>query len=114
MYYKDPLKAAYMAREFGVKYNKPKFYKHYSDYISARLFELWNGSESERRKGFKLTVHPDSEHIFEPQEGDLTEWSGGKNCEVRWRAIVTNIENCLTNEKIIQRDNKAFFTPESE
>lgn len=121
-YYIDPLKAAWMAREFGVEF-------------------FW---ELSRMDGLKLidryVVHPDSLHIFEPMEGDvvfMTALGGGfgvglYNVCLDGEDIYDN-HICISNIKskdsvmesgdmwgslflgeIVQRNNKAFFMPETE
>jgi len=128
-YYNDALKAAWMAREFGVKFQWPSGDKLY-DY----------GSDWRNFTANFLYIHPDSLHILEPQVGDL------------WRVIAKNSGRADTDRnppdviyhitdthfwrvgkelspklggegklrarykfcKIIQRNGAAFFMPEVE
>jgi hypothetical protein len=109
LYYTDPLKAAWMAREFEVEFSSHS----YTDAMSyeGRLAFLDDGRPVE--------IAPDSLHIFEPMEGDVAVDSNGYLCN--WRYGHWRIENALADEKgyepiapfkIIQRNGKDFFVPE--
>lgn len=125
LYYKDPLKAAYMAREFGVqilieneKYeedNGQDPYKYIADWYII----------CEQKKFYKDegNIHPDSYDIFKPKGGDIgigigeynyiycyeddnTGW-GTEDCSPQLFAKDDKIEKIL-------RDGKHFFMPEIE
>lgn len=105
LYYKDPLAAAYMAREFGVKFDIPN---------SPTPLAM-------RREG-KYYIHPDSYHVFEPRVGDLVAYG--------WVSTPCQLIGKVTNEaifnahgvpierdkyrKIIQRKGKPFFMRKEE
>jgi hypothetical protein len=144
-YYTDPIKAIYMMKEFGVKF--------YADtetgLINFADFEVDEGAISiqeflEITKLYpkKILVAKESEHIFEPKEGDMDQYgrffikvktttetfidlsvSDTKiKYDMRWSSIFEKAdqdgqrisESLKTNPKIIMRDNKHFFTPENE
>jgi len=102
-YYKDPLKAAYMAREHKVNITAEFYDRELDIYIRRheyngdwfnviadfRSMRCMNGYARPDRYG----VHPDSEHIFDLITGDT-------------------MADSMSRE-IIRRDNKAFFMPEA-
>lgn len=109
MYYTDPLKAAWMAREFGVKLQ---------DVHGKTISEL-DSIQRYCNYGFTLYIHPDSYSIFEPVEGDKDEdgwifdWDTDDNGRVAWWSRGT--EYVLpTYKQIARRNNTAFFMPEVE
>ncbi len=119
LYYTDPLAAAYMAREFGVKYENCTF-----DTKITSFREISKGLIKGREIDWfdRYYIHPDSYHIFEPQGIDLIEVITPENyphhaLQVHlmyyrgrgYRAIQDN-----ESVKIIQRNNKPFFWPEEE
>jgi len=124
LYYTDPLAAAYMAKEFGVKFSA-KLWEHreivedlFDAYDFIRRYEAQLSSE--QPNGPLIYIHPDSYHIFEPQDGDWGRTSSGYWCyyekdnESWWMAGhgLTRVEDDLV--KIIQRNHKPFFMPESD
>lgn len=91
-----------MCKEFGVKYSN----SNYED-GSFEGFVVPDGSSAGLYQ-----IHPDSLHILEPQVGDLI------GCGT-YALYVHNTEifrhhSTWTDEKIIQRNDKAFFWPEVE
>jgi len=121
LYYTDPLAAAYMAREFGILIGQWDDERGVFFTKIAWLTEQLGASS----KG-KYYIHPDSYKIFEPQDKDLItlgrieddffvirenhkDWYGYDNVINRDRSFLTN-----DKFKIIQRNNKPFFWPESE
>lgn len=121
LYYTDPLAAAYMAREFGVKLqgilNEKIVNIHQTNPDDA---EFWtegseevepDGSESVNSYlGKQFYIHPDSYHIFEPQVGDLLQNEDGAFMQFLGASGGLKI----LYAKVIQRNNKPFFTPELE
>lgn len=124
LYYDDPLQAAYMAREFGVKVKAlldADWLLSWYDLLSDDFIEPYR-----LNKKFKLYVHPDSEHIFEPIEGDL-----GNALEINEAMGHNSYESCwwdndekkwwfdddgrreAIDAQIIFRD-KHFFYPEKD
>lgn len=118
MYYTDPLRAALMAREFGVKFN---FEEMRQDYESGGLkakrslkkIKSWKTIIEIGKHCDKFYIHPDSLALFEPREGDMIiEYDDN---EIRQCFLRLNSEQTpAAPYKIIQRDNKAFFMPEVE
>ena len=121
-YYDCPIKALYMMKEFGVEF----FIKddNGDDYDftewhlnSQNVLELFTELEA---FPCRIYVKSESEHIFEPKEGDLGIYDGGE----LWRFITgkwyfrndfedrTEDYDFITN--IIKRDNKHFFNPKEE
>ena len=96
-YYTDPLKAAYMAREFGVRFWNGEHELHHLPFVDA---------EAEGRN----IIHPDSEHIFSPIEWDCMLSDGGALFRFMSAPDGVKFKECST----IMRDNKHFFTPEAE
>ena len=142
-YYTCPIKALYMMKEFGVEFEtyhqskidgRPFFFKKFNDMWvnnvniddgdgSVRLVDLlYCKDESKTRVNDKIYVSKESEHIFEPKEGDIgiernlhsvdTCYFGGKY----W--AYENEERRSTPHqqrvKIILREGKQFFMPEVE
>ncbi len=133
LYYTDLLAAAYMVREFGVRF-VPNI-RGYSSPASVDLtirgednqsiswlmvdgeLDGWNNKIGEAIKpNEKIYIHPDSYHIFEPQVGDEGKDSAGRLCR-----FIPNKWICWSRSgepvypmRIIQRNNKPFFMPEGE
>ena len=130
LYYDDPLKAAIMARDFGVKYRaKPRGLAVTCDVsIDDGMGERINIKPN----GDIYYVHKDSADIFKPMVGDVlsdtsskclevvdndwekrNKWDGGR---IRYSKMITicDAQNRFVKgfSKIIQRDGKSFFTPE--
>lgn len=109
LYYTDTLVAAYMARNFDVKFISKPFTKLGScergDVISKEdtnwdyFFSMYEW----------FIVHLDSQHIFEPQEDDICWWSMGEGkCLGKATPLLIQQGGC---EEIIQRNDKHFFMP---
>lgn len=134
MFYTDPLKAAWMERDYGVKLTTKG---------DLPLVNVGIGMASESHMGFiyhqpPYYVHPDSEHIFQPQVGDIVVFSAddGSLCVDAVEQVYfdgdesypytgdsgTVIQLCASHPdwlharkaRIIQRNGKAFFMPENE
>ena len=111
LYYTCPIEAAYMAKNFGVKFD---FEESWQGVSSPKLL-----SELIKNKGahYKPAVSLESHSIFEPQDGDLSEFAHRKTYPY---AIVKmnsrhNIEKAQNEVKnIIQRNGKSFIMPEVE
>lgn len=132
-FYTDPLEAAYMAKHYGMRFNRPTnmndsgFYtEDFSDWYGCGLTEVMYGG------GFgKFYIHPDSLAILEPQVGDLfvghnglfrvdethyPKEGGGWEPGPCWKLVDgyhRYFPDAFGDErKIIQRQGKAFFWPE--
>lgn len=115
-YYTDPLKAAWMAREFGVDY-ECGIWRNFDDWPKGNIY-----------------ISNDSLPIFEPKVGDMD-----KSGRILKKVCLEEIYDNWTSDydqslgvvyyrddegddrdmplsvvKIIQRDNKPFFIPEVE
>lgn len=118
LYYTDPLQAAWMAREFGVKFENED---------DAAMFVIEGGDEYATLSQMQQTItskkyyiHPDSYHIFEPQEGDVVEYNiicdkyplekRASHCLVT-KTMMQTLGAIWVLEEIIQRNNTAFFMP---
>ena len=106
-----------MMKEFGVKFECKDDNGDDYDFEEWHL-NLNNISElSLELENFPISIYvkKESEHKFEPKQGDLAHYdlNGGSgvyqftNKPIRWAEGVTNIQ-------IIRRDNKQFFMPEVE
>ena len=123
LYYKDPLAAAYMAREFGVKI---QFATWWTDDFDDIISEYNEGEIFPS----KLYIHPDSYHIFEPHVGDVASYYFGKQRDIYHGVLIKKDDKVFATtfhghqkeigtfwevsreiEKIIQRNNKPFFIP---
>lgn len=134
LYYTDPLAAAYMAREFGVVY-KTVIYSdgvidgHGDNSANGVCIDAVFTSEGEtfaHDMVVKANIHPDSYSIFEPQKGDCFSWFGwrlriwDKYRNTRTHSTIKRANHLLNvkanpgNFKIIERNKKLFFWPESE
>lgn len=124
-YYDDPLAAAYMAREFGVKYqywceDDKEFYNIELRPFSANYDEFYPEGDDYQLNEDKYYIHPDSYHILQPHNGDAGSDAKGfplyysdyfKVDDFYWHYSMgaTGVV-----EKIIQRDDKQFFEPKQE
>lgn len=115
-FYTDPLKAAWMTKHFGIKC------KHPSGGICTLNFF---GYEFTSEDIIKYYIHPDCHAMLEPQVGDMISHIGMRG----WRIDSMDDTNfyhlpmgtelpslTLKADKpnIIQRNGKAWFTPEEE
>lgn len=115
-YYTDPLRAAWMMRELGLK-----FEGYANNYPVAFCHEMISEDKMNGRRE-KYYIHPDCHEMLKPQVDDVVEFDGFvyglvNNIDADEIAIqcddvfyVRDIEECV----IIQRNGKAFFTPEVE
>lgn len=107
LYYTDPLKAAWMAREFGVKFEQDNFSQG-RDWLCGST--LYHGDAP-------YFIHPDSLSIFEPMEGDLVYCHPTDVYEI-WRD--EKFEPTVVHKSfadlgdIVTRNGKAFFMPETK
>lgn len=122
-FYSCPIKAAYMAQEFKVKFihrfTQKGFGKVSGPWEKERTLFLSNAERIFNRfwhkKKVKIYVCKESEAIFEPKEGDYDDHGnvfmnlGGKSL---WRGLMNM--NGIEKSKIIMRDNKQFFSPLEE
>ena len=108
-YYTDPLAAAWMARHFGMAFERSDGdllldFDDMADDLAIHIAsDLWDG---------KYFVHPDSLHLLEPLEADL--YATVHGCG--WLAITPGEswkKQCYPF-RIIQRDGKPFHWPEPE
>ena len=146
LHYKDPLAAAYMAREFGVSYTKSVDAK----WKNRRTGHGESGDFYEIHFGYfekldKIYIHPDSYYVFEPKAGDLVcaanyfceehsgcvrikevremDRNGNKGPFLYFLTQISADEEFFVDWfvpedfhrlKVIERDGKTFFWPESE
>jgi len=134
LYYDDPLKATYMAREFGVKYwetiHYPSEDNNYYPFFTYDTGEYPDVKEVIYSDYDRFYVHPDSYHIFEDNEDwdiallqDAEEfffpftYYGEKGWHFSSTSPIGNYTQSILDEKGINtiiRDNKHFFMPEVE
>lgn len=102
-YYTDPLAAAWMAKYFQMEFTADSPMHCWSTEIRLPLDEYY--------------IHPDSEHILEPQTGDLVALDLLGDTSAMTLKLGSNfyMEAARSNKcKIIQRNGKAFHWPEVE
>ena len=115
LYYTDPIKAAYMAKEF-----KALFCRYCNDDQESAIY-IYEVCECVEIKDWgyeeNIYVHPLSFHIFEPKEGDegrIKTRLGASYARYNLRQWVGRGLNQEEEPAIIIRDNKQFFMPEEE
>lgn len=113
LYYDCPAQALYMMKEFGIKLqiqNQGVIGRYFSE-ISLEEVRINFLTE-------KMFVAPESEHIFEPKEGDLGIDSEHDyiigNYEAEYKEWNVPYEYSFKQGIIIMRDNKHFFAPKIE
>jgi len=110
-YYTDPLAAAWMSKHFNIniEWADGTITDNYTG-DNIVYYEKYLGTES------PYYIHPDSEHILNPQVGDLVH-------NFRWQShfmierdndllAVNNAMKVGTRYSIIQRNNIPFMWPE--
>lgn len=119
-YYTDPLAAAWMEKNFGMKIDaelpvqvRPTFLNYSRDggYDFLRTYKLETGNN--------LYIHPDSVKLLEPQEGDEGVDKSNSQCEFKngqWLIDVDLDAVFYANEpvKIDKRNGIPFMWPEVE
>ena len=112
-FYTEPLAAAWMAKQFGMRFVDKSCLPVSADPA------MWYMAERHYLAG-SLFIHPDSLHLLEPQRGDLIHanissphiMTMAPHCGyVTWGECVdprTQYYDC----KIIQRNGLSFFWPE--
>jgi len=124
--YTDPLVAAYMAREFGAIYTQGN--KDVANPWKLDDFtKIINSNDFFKKLYFY--IHPDSETIFEPKDGDIIKNPAKHQYgKTGWRYTIVSERNLRTNccslrwakilikrgNKIVERNGKPFFMPEVE
>lgn len=124
-YYTCPLQAAYMNKEFGVKYGIKHYGKIVWDCTGDIMSDDWHPIQEvdeiigDVRMHDEYYIHPDSMSVLEPQQGDVF-------CTIRPDAVSVEVvmsdiraeefKHLIKTQgaKIIQRDNKPFFWPKFE
>lgn len=128
LYYTDPLKAAYMAREFGIELLDYRCISYPEiltwENVIEEMINSYTGGVDLKYIPEKYYIHPDSYGIFDVKFGDLTDakWevsSGGEEGATRYIQTIKEGRTTFEPQKpspveIIQRDGKAFFEPERE
>lgn len=111
MYYTDPLKSAWMVREFGVQYGQKNMAGDIV-YIYRKIGNQEYKASQHILESNMYYIHPDSLHIFEPKVGDIVFTGDNDYMEITYDVAMFRERHGIS--KIIQRDNRAFFTPEVE
>ena len=129
-YYDCPIQALYMNKEFGVQF----YISYKNDFSDKKLSfhvdikNLYNvliqllGIYNQKLSGYKIYVTPESEHIFEPKEGDLGIERNLHTLEpcffggTYWFYDNDYLETKPHPQKvdIIYRNGKHFFNPKEE
>lgn len=125
LHYTDPLKAAYMEREFGVLFTDRRGEETIHIYRKLNMSKFSVTCEylsgcSYGYEGYSY-IHPDSLDIFKPKVGDLLVYhrpvSCGGGVYYYEKYIDINHKKRMNQDcvgEIIQRDSRLFFVPESE
>lgn len=123
LYYTDPLMAAIAARDFDVQLQSRNCEGELE--MGGRGIEYYFDNQGKfnqvTREEDRYYVHPDSEHIFEPQEGDIVRVvhrdSGDTLYGERGTSRFGYIRNMVcpdhSFDRIIMRNDKLFPWPES-
>ncbi len=105
-FYTDPLKAAWMAREYGMEFISSCTGDNIdwaNDFCEVSP-QGWNCS--------KFYIHPDSLHILGPKVDDIMWWTCGDGLALAQATSLLIQQD--GGREIIQRNGKAFFAPEVE
>ena len=115
-YYDSPIKAAWMAEQFKIKFKSAGGQDMHFDGSCFRVTK-----ECGVYGGEKYLVHPGSYDIFKPKDNDggIIKRSPDGLCfdsyyifSDEWKDI--ECRNPESEPEIIRRDSKAFFMPEGE
>ena len=126
-YYDCPIQALYMMKEFGVNLKcENESSSYYYSFGKAMLDhirrEVLKDTTWEKNLG-KIYVAPESEHIFEPKDGDLGQMKAeGARFFVKYNESSKEWKEWhgggyysnKNGSDIIMRDGKNFFNPKEE
>lgn len=125
-YYDCPIQTAYMAKEFGMRFivGKSETLMVNGSWVSKGDELMGEENILSFVKHCTAVIHPDSEKLLEPIDGDFIVW------DITWvgRIDEVNTNNILVwfaqedsrmiipreEAKIMYRNNKPFFWPEME
>ena len=125
-YYDCPIKALYMMREFGVNFSEAHGTNHADKFFQINESELCDfatGVIEDFRGIEQIYVASESEHIFEPKEGDLGQMKAeGARFFVKYNESSKEWKewHCggyysdKNGSDIIMRDGKHFFNSKEE
>lgn len=104
-YFTCPIQALYMMKEFGVEF----IYETRDGFVKLQNVELFGAFD-------KIYVAKESEHIFEPKEGDYGIIKGriGNSFSRFHQDDWVSHANIGILPSIIMRDNKQFFMAKQE
>jgi len=118
-YYTDPVAAAWMAKHFGMQFI----------FGDLKYPELAILRRVQRREEMTVYIHPDSEYLLQPQDGDIViecygDLTKGYPLQIIGKCVGISEYACRFGDetiyekgddfKIIQRNGKPFFWPEVE
>ncbi|WP_143393538.1 hypothetical protein [Fimbriiglobus ruber] len=116
-FYRDPIAAAWMARQFGMRFRS--WEQEFEFRPDDLEFAVQRAMRDERLKQPPIRVHPDSVGLLEPREGDLV-FTGLKfEYELVWRdhkglrIDTSQGTRYPTGLMVIQRNGKPFIWPEA-
>src|SRR5687768_12825195 len=121
LYFDCPVKAAYMAKEFGVSLYLGDYAKGDYDKYSARnwwhIQDDWlyrNKPETPMKPVDKIYVHPESLPIFEPRDYDLDSEGSYYFSDADGGYWLSSAGAYKDSDGIIFRDGKPFIMPKKE
>ena len=125
-YYDCPIQALYMNKEFGVNFSEAHGANHADKFFQineTQLCDFATGAIEDFRGIEQIYVAPESEHIFEPKEGDLGQMKAvGARFFVKYNESLKEWKewHCggyysdKNGSEIIYRNGKNFFNPKEE
>lgn len=100
-YYDDPLKAAYMAKYFGMWFTRESYHITLCDILDS-IYEA---------DPAPCYIHPDSLHLLEPKNGDVIIINNGYHTPYAANYRLAPETRRSTIKRIIERDGKTFHWP---
>lgn len=117
-YYTDPLAAAWMAKHFGMKFTNDVATDSRCAENMGKLLSM--AMDEEVTIHARFIIHPDSQHLLEPQQWDVLQAADSTAVSYydgfyrKDEGFVFHDESAHKSVKIIQRNGLSFMWPESE
>lgn len=107
-FYTDPLAAAWMAKQFGMKFVLNYDEASTKTGIYCEIYSPLSHDDID-----KLYIHPDSVKLLEPKENDVV-FFNSHNEDFYIKLDNPILTDGVENAKIIQREGKSFMWPDLE